>query len=308
MMKQRNYLFFVGEVPEHGYRIIETAAPDGSDKKFLAEERYLLGAKMGKQRRYDPLRDHPDLFLEFANLSPSHEEQILEFTNRYGFLQQASPIGIEPSTKNTLLWGEPLSLWASEITTMKQAIELWGMVKQKKKEKLAKVIRWHGPSVRYQAVPLTVEKEAALLRGKWDMKADGIPQWIVLPQHDPWAFGEVPEIKPGDVIGPAWMYLQSVFQKYFSVVSARLLWERVDENKPGMRLGVYFTPDNLLGALWLQFAQNVAGNREFQRCQYCTRPFIARPNKINCSDSCKSMMSRQHNKKKLSAKRKLKTR
>jgi hypothetical protein len=52
-------------------------------------------------------------------------------------------------------------------------------------------------------------------------------------------------------------------------------------------------PVSLLGALWLQLAEAVSGNKEFRSCPTCGKwfelsPDVARTNRLFCSDKCRT--------------------
>ncbi|PQO38885.1 hypothetical protein C5Y96_03160 [Blastopirellula marina] len=68
----------------------------------------------------------------------------------------------------------------------------------------------------------------------------------------------------------------------------------------GYRL-TYF-PRNLLGAMWIQFAQALAENQDFRECEACERWFQVtrgknRKSRIHCSDACKSKSYRSRQEK-----------
>ena len=56
--------------------------------------------------------------------------------------------------------------------------------------------------------------------------------------------------------------------------------------------GISLTPHSLLGALWFQFADAVAGLKDYRRCEVCNTPFEVSPdvNRISrsyCDNACR---------------------
>lgn len=109
--------------------------------------------------------------------------------------------------------------------------------------------------------------------------------------------------QPNEVIRPAWRTLQEIINEHLlDQVSLRVYWQLQKESS-GNPLELSFSPNNLIGALWLQFAQTVTGGREYRQCQYCGKPFVlapetARTNRRNCSNSCKALAWRKRTKEK----------
>jgi hypothetical protein len=82
--------------------------------------------------------------------------------------------------------------------------------------------------------------------------------------------------------------LQNLTNKMLSNASSRaLLWE-----PNGGSFQLKFVPHNLIGFLWAQFSEAVAGGKKFRQCASCTRwmeiaPGQGRPEKNYCSDACR---------------------
>jgi hypothetical protein len=81
-----------------------------------------------------------------------------------------------------------------------------------------------------------------------------------------------------------------------SIVNAHLAG-RIDTNvmlEPATDRPVLFTmPTCLIGALWLQLAQSIDGNKQFRQCEACRAwfelaPDKARADKAYCSQACRS--------------------
>ncbi len=63
--------------------------------------------------------------------------------------------------------------------------------------------------------------------------------------------------------------------------------------RPACQPALHIVPSTLGGAMWLQFAQAIAGNRQLRQCKVCDRwfalsPEIARTSKYYCSEACRS--------------------
>ena len=88
-------------------------------------------------------------------------------------------------------------------------------------------------------------------------------------------------------------YLQSwVNEKLKHRVSPKLLWN-VRHNRPH-DLALYFVPEDLLGAVWLQFAEVINGNRPLRQCATCKTWIVISPegigkrsNRFTCSNACR---------------------
>lgn len=70
--------------------------------------------------------------------------------------------------------------------------------------------------------------------------------------------------------------------------AVRVMLDQVAERSAALRIG----PATLLGALWLQFALAIDGNREYRSCTTCGRfyeldPAVARTNRLYCTDACR---------------------
>jgi hypothetical protein len=89
-----------------------------------------------------------------------------------------------------------------------------------------------------------------------------------------------------------WMFLQVTIDQRLANSTA----VRMDEasGRPVLR----FRPRHLLGALWVQLARAVDGNRSFRACQTCGRwfeldPSIARTNRLYHTAACRQKAYRQ---------------
>jgi hypothetical protein len=98
-------------------------------------------------------------------------------------------------------------------------------------------------------------------------------------------------ITPSDVLMPASFLVQRWVNRHLEGNASPQL--RYDV-RSGKRV-IQIVPENLLAAMWLQFAQAIAGNRTYRACKECGRWFEIsvegdgfRINRLFCSDACKS--------------------
>ena len=96
------------------------------------------GVPSGRKRQltlYPPLKECPNLFLTFADTSPT-KKGILAFADEYGLLGDGVPVGVrrKPVGGKLVGTGEPFQRWQGEIRRMHQAIEVWKVALRKKRK------------------------------------------------------------------------------------------------------------------------------------------------------------------------------
>lgn len=261
---------FVWEVPEDGFRFETTKEVLEDEEDIFLVHPAPIGTPY-RLKRYMPLEEFTGLFKIFAKTKLDHDG-VLEFANKYGTLTRGSHIR-PPSGSGPVLAGEPLRLWYDHIDRVKRLLDLWCMLRKEDTAALKKHIKWSNGRVDYQSY--VGEKPP---RGQSYQVAR-----IASEEVYPHIFER---FERGNVILPAWYHLQREMNKNLQEqVSPRLLWHEED-------LRLFFWPKDLLGAIWLQFAQAVSGNRKYRSCAECgtvfeLSPQSARRNRIYCSDSCK---------------------
>ena len=239
-------------------------------------------------RRYNPLQESA-LFITFANLKPQPEE-ILEFANQYGLLGEEKRIyGTRFSQ------GETLGFWEGQIQAMKKAWDLWNRTEQEDMEGLARHIHWFKDSdgrdgVAYTAQLLGKEVAAAVSKVGFKRAADKFSAEIIASAF--YQSHRLEMMHPGDVIVPAKYYVQKVINKHLEKrVSPKILW---DVRRQPVKLRLFHMPESLIGALWLQFAQAVHGDKKFYYCDQCGSAFELDPRigakrgRKFCSNACRS--------------------
>jgi len=277
-------LEFTWDVPEQGYRWMK--AISFFDTGEAKEAEYLTSGQpvgvMSMVMRYAPLKLYTGLFRTFAETPPT-KEGVLAFANKYGHLGDKDndvfiglPDGKEGHVMGT---GETLSFWHKEISAMARALELWDAVKRGTLEVLSRYIAWEKGGVNYDSHRGMDTKD---LKPPYSRHME----WIAAPEiHPEW----LERFRPGDLAFPALFYVQKVINDHLAGrVSPRLLWGR-----DRTRLGFYIVPGSLIGAMWLQFAQAIDGNKNYRRCEECrtwyeVSPEVARTSKLYCSNACRS--------------------
>ncbi|MHB1325673.1 MAG: hypothetical protein ACYC0L_05625 [Thermoleophilia bacterium] len=233
---------------------------------------------------YDPLRHETNLFIKFANTSPEPEE-ILSFANQYGLLGGDIAVAVM-RTGAFPGEGELLSSWQEEIKSMKQMWGLWSMAKDGDAEGLGRFIHWDNQDcVFYYGDPDYRPGQA---------RKQGIPYSIIASKDDPELFKR---LQPGEHVVPAKYVVQQAVNEHLKKrVSPRVLW---DVQKKPVELKLFHEPNSLIGALWLQFAQAIHGEKNFYYCDQCGAAFeldarlITRKSRKFCSNACRSKAQRE---------------
>jgi hypothetical protein len=282
---------------------------DSERQKWLVS---VLMPRGGRQelRAYKPLREHTGLFREFAATEPTRDG-IVAFANRYGRLGAPARIDILPpeldqDSEAAARWsmdlgepvagfpvrsGEPFGVWCYEILAMHRAVELWEMLRRKDDEGLAKRISWY-------RVP--GEKVVVFYDDHLGDPPD-FSEGLFTPERDHHIIASeqnspeiLEEFSPGDRYDPAWVYLERAIKERLTVgASPRPMRERNPD-----RLSLRISPNSLLGAMWLQFALAVEGNKEHRQCEACKTWFevsaqAARTSKRYCRAACRVRAHRE---------------
>jgi hypothetical protein len=293
---------FFWDVPDGGFRWVQTKAMATQQTSsripgFNATRRHRFltsGPMRGTEtvRRYDPLTE-TGLFREFAGTEPT-PDAFLRFANRYGPLGETYLIGVPDldgkppkGQKDVIVMrgdglpighGEPFEAWAYESMRMRQVLDLWDWYRAEDLTELQRHIIWDRTArVGYVSHP----------------DKPPVPPYIRTTDiiADSRSSPELLELfAPPDVSRPALFYIQRVVNDHLrGRVSPRLLWSR-REGRPLLHL----RPDNLIGALWLQFAQAIDGTKTYRQCPSCGIWFELSPelgvrrHRVYCSNACRT--------------------
>jgi hypothetical protein len=234
-------------------------------------------AAIGNKARRIPIPD--ELFLEFAELDPESDADILGFANAHGLLGVRPPLGLITAGKELpqdRITGELKSDWSVRIRQMKKATEIWMAVKTKNTELLAERVRWAGPRhIEYVGLGRKAGSSQQSFRDS---------ETIILPEDHS-------ELKKHDVIGRSYAWLLTTINENLSTyVAYRLLRIRGSED-----IGTFPLPINLTGAMWFKLAGVIATFSSIRSCDECGRPMVIAPggyrsNRRTCSNACRIRM------------------
>lgn len=217
---------------------------------------------------------HPGLFREFALLSPTRDA-ILGFAGQYGDLYNS--YALEQSAvreDHTGTQGTSFGEWTKEIGDMGVLVELWENIQHRRIAALKRIVKWTAKSVGYLIA--TPRRSGDALLAHADIPGSGFSRF-----------------NRKDVLLPARCALQREINKRIAEQPTipRLAWT------PDHHQRLIFVPPNLLGAMWLQLAQAVAGEFELYPCDSCGKFFQRGPggrraDATTCSDACRQRKKR----------------
>jgi hypothetical protein len=234
---------------------------------------------------YQPMIEYPGLFREFAGLEG--KQAILEFATRYGVLFNRYSLNDSIAEKGTYRSvgassGTALKVWEREIEDMRILVDLWDTINNNRIVDLKQVVYWIDRQAEYRVrTP----------------KRNTINESLTLP-------GVPHRFREGDLLLPARYALQREINKRLSnEVSESDVYKIacvpcVVWNADGSQT-LTIMPPNLLGAMWLQFAQFASGAYQLKRCPGCERYFQAgkgarrRADAVTCSDACRQRKRRE---------------
>ncbi len=255
----------------------------------------------------EPLEEHTGLFRTFALLG-SDREAILRFAASYGLLgwDHFRPMGSsgllsvgspptigESSTSAMSVWwdqaeqemrGETLLTWVLEIESMKRAVDLWDAVSRRDARFLIERMRPgdrlpdYGP---WRAVePRAVSSISS--DPSWKLESDA----FIAARHT-----------AGDVVHAAMLDVEKWLNHHLWAHTALRAYFSPDTGQ----IALHAVPKHLLGALWLQFARSIEGNKRYRKCANpeCGEWFEVgagrhgRPEKLYHSGTCRSRAFRK---------------
>jgi hypothetical protein len=245
-------------------------------------------------RFYAPLTEEPGLFRTFAD-TPQTPDGILAFANRFGCLgvgQQESGVSLTDPLIRPLI--EPLTMWLNLIRWVRGMVGVWEASQGQDLKALATLVeedakefvfvrRWRKPKV-------GTPTPAGQIRELWEATPEDIEERLICPKAD------LDYIYPGccNAAGAARFFLSLYLSIELKGVAAPCLVWDVQKQQAEFRV----RPSSLWGAITVQFAQAVAGNKKHRQCPVCGRWFelgqpdsegrISRSDKLACSPSCRT--------------------
>jgi len=203
-------------------------------------------------------------------------------------------------------FGESLQGWLGEIGAIRAATNLWSALKEAvagDSSRLTRHVKWKRGCVYYDShpeLPLPPMSQFSAIRPtvaevassvKEAQAEDGRTVEIIASDvnNSDW----LRLFRSGDGETPARYLLQKwVNEKLMRRVSPALLWN-ARRSRPN-DLALYFVPRDLLGAVWLQLAEVVNGNRPLRQCAACKSWIVItaegtgkRSNRFTCTDACR---------------------
>ncbi|QNI35455.1 hypothetical protein [Edaphobacter albus] len=272
-------ILYQGEVSELGYQWTTREKDKEPQLAALVEEGCML-------RRADV---QPGSFLTFADTEPTRDG-ILRFATEYGH-QLIDFDSVESRVKNGQqgVWGygSKLRTWQQAIADVREAVNLWQNVRARDVEKLKEVIKWQENKDRSKYV---------IYEGK--------NRWSVVAHSASLMSGvEYSGFREGEILLPARYALQRLINDRLETlnIAPHLTMVRNGQTELGQR--VLFQPSNLLAAMWLRFAEVVAGDWDMRKCATtgCGRyfpitpgaPGARRADSITCSDRCRQRLKQE---------------
>lgn len=281
--RPRPLIVFKWGPPELGFRWV--SGQEGASSRagrFLVEvephdheqqRRREAGQALLLRRPRETLVDSPALFRELADLEAS-EDSIRAFAEEHGWL------GIEDDFRQGYLVtkGESYDAWSKEIGDLRHAVELLDMLRKGNAQALHEwaVVESGWPSL-----------SRPLLGELWEnaespRRTEGL------------AAERCEEIEGGSAEAKARLAIQLLANKRLRKHASAELIDRSDTSAGSLPRGLYLhlAPKDLLGAIWIQFAEALDGESEFRRCAHCKRWFAISPtarqrDSVYCGSPCR---------------------
>ena len=205
----------------------------------------------------------PGLYRDFSCLPvPLHDIDVLEFAEQHGFLGVG--MGVWPGQHTQYPRGrngERLGRWEQEIRTLRRTVVRWDALQQGHIQQLRSEI------------------------SAWETSATPQPK-VTWPEEDP---------LPDDRVKTrAQFSIEVETNVYLGKHTATCI-----RNEPGDVLELQVVAHNLLGSLWLQFAESVLLGRMHRRCLECNEWMaisqagqLRRKDRELCSNRCRTRFNR----------------
>jgi hypothetical protein len=283
---------FVWNVPQSGYqwiqaRILHDKELDRDREQWVLTDGLALHQPF-LMKQYSPLKMYTGLFRNFAQLPADNRDAILAFANQYGTLGIGKELDLTRAKDEPrpFVWGETWQDWADHIEAMRLAVDLWDMVTARDTAGVARHVRWQ--DAEYGEDGRKKSETGWCYDSRPDLPRGQVPR----TGRRTGEFIEPIPARPGDVLMPASRLVYRWINAYLEGTTTPKL---VNAGKVVLQI----VPQNLLAAMWLQFAQAIAANkgyRDFRACKECGKWFELSHKQEDrrtvrrefCSDPCKS--------------------
>lgn len=259
---------FVWRVSDSGYRWLQAKVVFLEDEHSPGD-RYLTDGQWmghGRYRQYEPLKHFSGLFRTFADTPPTWEG-IKGFADRFGLLGEGQwdISAVDGSFEQGR--GEQRGDWEEAITTLRETVRVWDAIQGEDVATLANYVTWRDDPLE----PLRVTAETDRIASS---------NAVVLAHYQ--------SVTPGDLVTPARCLIQAMITRRLDRRANLVL--RLDDERAQLRIAI--APRSLLGALWLQFALAVDGDKHYRACDTCgtwfeVSPTAARKSRKYCSNACR---------------------
>lgn len=293
---------FSWDVYIDGYFWVEGFAyyPTGGLERGLrsARDRYLVARRdeLGMRtpndqsdlsKSYAPLRDHDALHREFADIDPT-EKTAAAFANKYG--QLGGDIA-----HTCYVWNPSLPpLLVNQLSTMPLSID-----------SVPPYLPFLGDTLDGWRREIKAMKRTVTL---WEHLVSGKKKLVQNHLEKEWGKGVGMDLHWDEILIKGYELLRDDINKHLLKRISPEMRSRQRKHNLGLRI----VPDSLIGALWLQFALAVDGNKEYKQCKMCSTWFEigrtesyspeagfrgrARKDKTYCSNACRSRALREKKK------------
>lgn len=181
-------------------------------------------------------------------------------------------------------FGERFDHWVTNIGKMKEAVDLWDLIRAGKPSELREVIQWQkdaagNPVVVY--VPPKNEVAGAAPGVAIIASANSFQEWLT-------------QFSEANPTLPAMAYLLRLINAQIeNDISVRLRYD-LDQGQAVLRM----VPRTLLGCLWLELAQAISAGKSQRLCRGCMQWFEiqsrgSRSDRQFCSQACRNRVYRQ---------------
>jgi hypothetical protein len=265
-----------------GYEIAEGWESDYSSFRFDPNPAIFLAETLTARGRnpewYDPVGEHAALFQEALSLDISTDSSLLDsllrLANEWGLPTEPTRFIRDNPHESKLSWEEKNRRvepgWRVDGVTLYPllrlgpTVQMWDILKSASASQLRRLFaqpvddRWEFIDRNKAKIQLLVDNQFRALAERGDFRT-------ILAR-----------------------LLQDVTNKMLTRGSSpALLWE-----PNALSFDIKMVPHDLIGFMWAQFAEAVAGGKGFRKCASCAQwmeiaPGQGRPEKSYCSDACR---------------------